>query len=350
MAKLKANQRELQAEISAAWDAQIQELLEDTQKIRKALEEQHLAEREMLDSKIRKISEPKAKFSPGILNSKYIFEQLLRRKDYGRAREVRDQVLGEQEVKIGLVQSQFENNLEKHRALLIAKQKNEFEALNAKLELSVKLKQKTAESELQRLAQKFKNAEAAMRQKQDISFAKFISQQLKWLLKSTDNSEEERNGRADAGRLKLSVRAKTVEQSSRVESSLKVGNFSCFLNSSLKGDCDAVKNPGGGYNVKPARARCYVQSVEKMPCEKKERRPPRCQPAAQLSDNKENCGSGFQESESQLLVKPVAQPLLVSKTELSGANSAAPEPLPKRNKTMRKMLEERRRNRLQSAF
>lgn len=157
--------------------------MEQANKIEGDMAEQHAKEQAAFEEQISRQGITPPKFSPEFIDKKFKLEQLLRNKKYAAAKALKEQldVMEEEESEAWV--NKWVSQKGKHRELLAKKQKNEADALKARLEKNINSKLKIRMREYDKLLQRIQNIQNELMTRQALTFAKISSANAKLLAK-----------------------------------------------------------------------------------------------------------------------------------------------------------------------
>lgn len=148
-------------EFNKMWDQLIQEHVEQMKAIEQDMLKSHEEEMNNFEIELEKIVIPKPKFSKEILNLRHNLNNMIRAKKYSEAEEMThklDIMVGFKRLYVNLQEFEesekwnknYKEKYSKKRFLILARQKNEIEALREKLQNSLQEKLRMRTNELQK--------------------------------------------------------------------------------------------------------------------------------------------------------------------------------------------------------
>ncbi len=185
--ELKSLNEEQITDFNERWEIIVFELTDESRKIEEEVLAQHEAEKERIEEEIQKITPPSTKFSVSVINDRYRLNQLVRAKKYVDAKELKEDVERREEEEEYEWQRKFYGQLEKRKELLYKRQRNEYEALKARLEKSINAKLKQRMIEYEKLLQRIQNLQNELIIKQSLQFSKIQNLNAKLLAKFSLN-------------------------------------------------------------------------------------------------------------------------------------------------------------------
>jgi len=122
-----------------------------------------------------------------LLNDKFRLQQLIKNKEYEKAKILKESIEMREEEETREFQSKFISQLEKKKEILYKRQKSEYEALKARLEKVINSRLKQRMVEYEKLLQRIQNLQNELIVKQSLQFSKMQVLNSKLLAKYSLN-------------------------------------------------------------------------------------------------------------------------------------------------------------------
>jgi hypothetical protein len=147
-------------------------LSEESKKIEEEIVNQHTAEQMRVEEEFQRCPIPAPKFSVELLNDKFRLQQLIKNKDYEKAKILKESIEVREDDETREFQNKFIAQLEKKKEILYKRQKSEYEALKARLEKVINSRLKQRMVEYEKLLQRIQNLQNELIVKQSLQFSK----------------------------------------------------------------------------------------------------------------------------------------------------------------------------------
>jgi uncharacterized membrane protein YgcG len=201
---------------------------------------------QMLEEEIEKMGQPPVKFSSSLLNKRFKLKHLVKAKDYGRAKELQEDIRHQEAMETEVATENFLRSIDKLRENKHKKHVSEYEAVKARLEKSINSKLKQRMTEYEQLLLRIQNCHNDMMNKQSVEFGKIQSIHAKLLAKYSLNIDDiasryEHIHEEDPEMIQEEAEMEELEEPQEQYSKPQKGNFSKHLESSSQGEMKIVE-------------------------------------------------------------------------------------------------------------
>lgn len=191
------------------------------------------------------MGQPPVKFSSGLLNKKYKLKYLVKAKKYSQAKELQEDIRGQEKIETDQAHLNFLRSIDKLREGKQKKHSSEYEAVKARLEKSINSKLKQRMTEYEQLLLRIQNCHNDMMNRQSVEFGKIQSIHAKLLAKYSLNIDDiaNRYEHIQEEDPRMIQEEEEFEDAGSKEQypHLQKGNFSKHLESSSQGEMKIVE-------------------------------------------------------------------------------------------------------------